>query len=114
MKTILKLEQLVFFVAGLILLWKLQAPWWVFFPGLLISDISMLGYLINDKAGAFCYNIFHHQGLAVVIAGLGFFISVDWIVLLGVVLFTHSSMDRIVGYGLKFSTGFKHTHLGDL
>ena len=32
----------------------------------------------------------------------------------GIILFGHASMDRIFGYGLKFSDNFKHTHLGNL
>jgi hypothetical protein len=34
--------------------------------------------------------------------------------LAGVILFGHSSMDRIFGYGLKYSDSFQHTHLGML
>ena len=30
----------------------------------------------------------------------------------GIILFGHSSMDRIFGYGLKQFLGFKYTHLG--
>jgi hypothetical protein len=30
----------------------------------------------------------------------------------GIILFGHSSMDRIFGYGLKLNEGFKFTHLG--
>jgi hypothetical protein len=28
------------------------------------------------------------------------------------VLYGHSSMDRMLGYGLKYADDFKHTHLG--
>lgn len=27
-------------------------------------------------------------------------------------LFAHIGMDRLLGYGLKYPTGFRHTHLG--
>ena len=30
----------------------------------------------------------------------------------GLILFGHSSMDRILGYGLKYPDSFEHTHLG--
>ena len=30
----------------------------------------------------------------------------------GIILFGHSSMDRMFGYGLKLKEGFKYTHLG--
>lgn len=28
------------------------------------------------------------------------------------IMFAHSSLDRCVGYGLKYGDGFQHTHLG--
>ncbi|WP_222867763.1 DUF4260 family protein [Sphingobacterium phlebotomi] len=34
------------------------------------------------------------------------------IVLAGIILFGHSAMDRIFGYGLKYGDDFKHTNLG--
>jgi len=34
--------------------------------------------------------------------------------LLGIILFGHSSIDRVLGYGLKIKEGFKFTHLGSL
>jgi len=43
---------------------------------------------------------------------LGFFTGSTVILLAVVVLFGHSSMDRIFGYGLKFEDEFKNTHLG--
>lgn len=30
----------------------------------------------------------------------------------GILLFAHSCFDRVLGYGLKFTDDFKHTHLG--
>jgi hypothetical protein len=34
--------------------------------------------------------------------------------LAGIILFAHSSMDRLFGYGLKYFTGFSDTHLGKI
>jgi hypothetical protein len=34
--------------------------------------------------------------------------------LTGVILFGHSSMDRMMRYGLKYFTGFRFTHLGKI
>ena len=34
--------------------------------------------------------------------------------LVGIILFSHSAMDRAMGYGLKFDKGFKFTHLGEI
>lgn len=32
----------------------------------------------------------------------------------GIILFSHASMDRMLGFGLKYEKGFRYTHLGDL
>jgi hypothetical protein len=31
---------------------------------------------------------------------------------IGGMLFAHSSLDRVMGFGLKFTDSFNHTHLG--
>jgi len=72
----------------------------------------MFGYLINNKIGALTYNLFHHQLVAIVIVGTGLVLQLPYIELAGLVLLERSSLDRVMGYGLKFSTGFKFTHLG--
>ncbi|CAN5339167.1 hypothetical protein BH23BAC1_BH23BAC1_07190 [soil metagenome] len=72
----------------------------------------MVGYLINPKVGAWTYNIFHHQALAVAVGLAGLFLTSIELQLSGLVLFGHSAMDRVFGYGLKYSDDFKHTHLG--
>jgi hypothetical protein len=50
--------------------------------------------------------------VAITFLVLGFWLNNSWLALSGVILFGHSSMDRIFGYGLKFSDNFKNTHLG--
>ena len=72
----------------------------------------MLGYLLNSKVGAATYNLLHHKGIALQAYFSGLFLTINELTLVGVVLFGHSSFDRIFGYGLKFSSNFKHTYLG--
>lgn len=83
--------------------------WPLFF---LLPDISMLGYLVNPKTGAFSYNLLHHKGIALVILVLGYFIHNDALLLAGLLLLAHSCFDRVMGYGLKYSDSFHNTHLG--
>ena len=90
----------------------LQFSWWVYILLYLAPDIGMVGYSINKSVGAVIYNIFHHKAVAIVIALTGLMLHNDYLLLTGVILFGHASMDRIFGYGLKYFTGFKQTHLG--
>jgi len=112
MKNILRIEELCMFGISLYSLWWLKAEWW-WYPALLLApDIGMLGYLINNKAGAICYNLFHHKGAGVLIFLTGVVFQNVYPMLAGIILFGHSSMDRLFGYGLKYFKGFRFTHLG--
>ncbi|MDP2688174.1 MAG: DUF4260 domain-containing protein [Aequorivita sp.] len=114
MKTILKIEELAQFILGIFLFSQLNFAWWWFPALLLLPDIGMLGYLINPKIGAFIYNIFHHKAIAIVIGLIGFYFSNSFLILIGVILFSHASFDRVFGYGLKYPDSFKNTHLGSI
>ena len=108
----IKYEELAMFALSIYLFSETTFVWW-FFPALiLLPDIGMIGYLVNTQIGAITYNLFHHKGIAVAILLLGYYFSIDSVILSGIILFGHSSMDRLFGYGLKFPDNFKHTHLG--
>lgn len=114
MKLILQLEDLFLFLLSIYLLYLLNVDWWVYLILFIGPDISMLGYLGGNKLGAVSYNLFHHKAVAVVLAFLGILFSLNIFLIAGIIIFGHSSMDRMFGYGLKYFTGFHHTHLGNL
>jgi hypothetical protein len=112
MNNLLKLEELGQFLLSIILFNQLDYAWWIFPACILLPDLSMIGYLANPKIGAWLYNFFHHKLVAITILILGFWLNNSLLTLAGVILFGHSAMDRIFGYGLKFTDNFKNTHLG--
>lgn len=112
MKNLLKLEEIGQFLLSIILFSQLDYDWWVFPVCLLLPDLSMIGYLFSPKTGAMSYNFFHHKLVAILVLIVGLWLNNPLITLAGVILFGHSAMDRIFGYGLKFNDDFKHTHLG--
>ena len=114
MKTILKIKELGLFILGVYLFSLLNFEWWWFLVLILAPDFAMLGYIFGNKSGALFYNIFHHRGIAIIVYILGCYLKMDLLQLIGVILFSHSSMDRMFGYGLKFESGFKCTHLGEI
>ena len=114
MKTTLKLEELGMFILGIFLFTQLSYAWWWFLVLILLPDIGMLGYLISTKVGAIAYNICHHKGLAIVIYLMGIYVDIELLRLIVIILFSHASLDRIFGYGLKFKDDFKNTHLGEI
>lgn len=110
----LKIEELVMFLGGIFAFSFLKFEWWWFLVLFFAPDIGMLGYLNGNKTGAVIYNLFHHKGLAVAIGIAGIFLGNEILQLTGIILFSHSSFDRMLGYGLKYKEGFKFTHLGEI
>ncbi len=112
MKNLLKLEELFMFALTIFLFSKMDFAWW-WYPALLFTpDLSMIGYLINPKIGAVTYNFIHHKALGISLYVLGIMFASQPLQLAGLILFGHSSMDRVLSYGLKYSDSFQHTHLG--
>lgn len=114
MKLILKLEELAMFLMGIYGFSTLEFAWWWFLVLLLAPDIGALGYLFGNKTGSFCYNFFHHKGIAILVYFMGIFTKNEILQLIGIMLFSHASLDRIFGYGLKYEKNFKFTHLGKI
>ncbi|GAB3991408.1 DUF4260 domain-containing protein [Spirosoma daeguense] len=114
MKTLLKSEELIQFLGGIYIFSQLNFAWWWFPALILVPDLSMIGYVINPAVGAVTYNIVHHKGLGIVIGLLGLATGNQIFILAGVILFAHSAMDRMFGYGLKYFDSFKHTSSGNM
>lgn len=112
MKDILRLEEAAMLGISIYALNNANAEWWWYILLVLGPDISMLGYVGGNKAGAAFYNLFHHKGIAIIIFVFGCLLPDLLMQMIGIVLFGHSSMDRLFGYGLKTNQGFKYTHLG--
>jgi hypothetical protein len=114
MKNLLRIEELAMFLFSIYLFNKLNFSWWWFPTLLLTPDLSMAGYLINTKVGAYLYNIAHHKAVALIVYAIGIYYANITFQLAGIILFAHSSMDRIMGYGLKYNDNFNNTHLGTI
>jgi hypothetical protein len=72
----------------------------------------MLGYLAGPRFGAVTYDFIHHKALGISLFVMGLLLSNPPMQLAGLILFGHASMDRVLGYGLKYGDIFQHTHLG--
>jgi len=112
MKTILSLEEAAMFVLSIFLFAQTGFAWWWYLVLILAPDIGIVGYLFGSQVGAVAYNLFHHKAIAIVLFTIGWYASSDWVALSGIIMFGHSSLDRMLGYGLKYNDSFHHTHLG--
>ncbi len=111
---ILKLEEMAMLGLSLYALTTFHVAWWWYVVLLLGPDISMIGYMTGNKGGAVLYNLFHHKGIAIALFISGLMMPDILLQVIGIVLFGHSSMDRMFSYGLKTGEGFSYTHLGKI
>jgi hypothetical protein len=108
---LLRVEGATMLAGSVLLYWTGGGSWWLFALLLLAPDLSMLGYLAGPRVGAVVYNVFHSYPLPAALGLVGLFVGAPLAVSVALVWFAHIGMDRLMGYGLKYSTGFKDTHL---
>ena len=101
MKSLIKLEEFALVALSLYLFLALDYAWWWFPLLFFVPDASLIGYLINPKMGAAAYNLIHHKALAILFYLLGSFTQLPALQLAGLIMFGHSSFDRILGFGLQ-------------
>lgn len=100
------------FLLGIYAFSFLSFHWSTFLLLFFLPDLSMFGYLGGNRKGAFFYNLFHHKGTGILLFVLGVYFVSQQLQLIGIILFSHSAFDRMLGYGFKYEKGFKFTHLG--
>jgi len=108
---LLRAEGAAFFL-GAIALYASQGASAVMFVLLLFTpDLSMVGYLASPRLGSLTYNAVHTYALPVALMALA--LAGQWTlgVQLALIWFAHIGMDRMLGFGLKYPTAFKDTHL---
>ena len=109
--TLLRLEGAAVF-AGAIALYASQGASWLLFAVLFfVPDLSMVGYLINPRIGSLTYNAIHTYALPAILVVLAFAFQWTTGIHIALIWFAHVGMDRTLGYGLKYPSAFKDTHL---
>lgn len=86
--------------------------WWLFAALFLAPDLSFIGYLGGPKAGAVVYNCAHTLIGPAALGVAGLVLPNALFITLALIWAAHIGFDRMLGYGLKYATGFGFTHLG--
>ena len=113
MKLMLKSEEFFLLILSIYLFSQIGYSWWWFPALILVPDIGMIGYIINTETGAKIYNAVHFRAVSILLYIAGSMLSLSIIQLIGIILFAHSTLDRVFDYGLKYQDDFKHTHLSE-
>jgi hypothetical protein len=108
---VLRLEEASLLLASVLLYKTLHFSWLLFAVLFLVPDLSMLGYLRNPRLGSALYNLGHAIFLPVLFFLFAFATQRALGMAIGIIWFAHIVWDRMLGYGLKYQTHFKDTHL---
>ena len=113
-RTLLRLEGLAVLAAATTLYFLSGGIWWVYLLLLFVPDLSFIGYAAGNRTGAIIYNLCHSYVVPLPMALAGHVLGNEILVQIALIHLAHIGFDRTLGYGLKYASGFKHTHLGTL
>lgn len=111
-RTLLRLEGLVLFLVAVFAYSLLEASWLLFLGFFLVPDLSILGYLAGPKTGSLVYNAAHTYAAPVALGFVLLWLDIANPAVYSVTWVAHIGFDRMLGYGLKYPTSFRETHLG--
>lgn len=108
---ILRAEAAIVLAAATTAYALIGSGWLLFALLFFVPDMFMLGYLRNARIGAHVYNLGHsYVTPAAVFVGANALSSQLWAGI-ALIWIAHIAFDRLLGYGLKFASGFHDTHL---
>jgi hypothetical protein len=111
-KVLLRIEGAGVLLAALYFYGRSDASWVLFAILILAPDVSVAGFLLGPKIGAYTYDIVHTEALPLAVIVGAVAQDNETLVSVGLIWLAHIGMDRVVGYGLKYPTAFRDTHLG--
>jgi hypothetical protein len=110
-RSLLCLEGATVFMVSLFFYHSTHASWLQFALLFFVPDVSMLGYLVNARVGAISYNAVHSYVVPLIMATWSLGTDHATVLAVALIWIAHIGFDRVLGYGLKYPTGFRDTHL---
>lgn len=112
-RVILRLEGAALFALATLAYAHLGAlGWGVYAAVFLLPDVAFLAYLVGPRAGAAAYNATHGLLGPAALALASVALAAPAAGALALVWAAHVGFDRMLGYGLKYPSAFRDTHLG--
>jgi|SRR5688572_30423676 hypothetical protein len=108
---LLRLEGAAVLGASIALYADGEWSWLAYLLLFLTPDLSMLGYLAGARVGALTYDLMHFATLPIGLGVVGVIADAGLPVQLGLIWLGHIGIDRALGYGMKYPTAFRDTHL---
>lgn len=112
-RVLLRLEGALLLVGALGAYAQLGGTLGWFLALFLLPDLTLLGYALGPRLGAALYDAAHTTLAPGLLAAASLALSAPPEGLLAASIWAaHVGFDRMLGYGLKYASGFADTHLG--
>lgn len=111
-RTLLRLEGAGVLLVSSALFAHFGASWLLFGVLFLLPDLAIVGYAGGPRVGAASYNAAHTLFVPLVLGAVAMMTTNDLLLHVALIWSAHIGFDRCLGYGLKYPTHFRHTHLG--
>ena len=82
-------------------------PWWLF----LAPDLFLSGYLANARICSAFYNLLHTLVWPIALLLVSLALPAPQLAPYGLIWLSHLGFDRMLGFGLKYPTNFRDTHV---
>ena len=110
-RLLLRLEGAAVLAGSLVLYFHEGFGWLALVLLVLAPDLAMVGYAAGERVGSVTYDLAHNEVIPIALGVAGLLAGGSLAVQVALIWLAHIGMDRLVGYGLKYPTGFKDTHL---
>lgn len=110
-KQLLRLEGAAVAIAAVVVYFDHGYAWWLFLAVILAPDLSMIGFVLGPAPGSATYNCAHTYVGPVILAAVGLAADATAPTELALIWLAHIGVDHMLGYGLKYPSAFKDTHL---
>jgi hypothetical protein len=108
---LLRTEEAILLFLTLFAYQHVHYSWLLFAILFLTPDLFMLGYLLNARVGAAVYNLADTLNLPLALLFISYLKHWQRAPAIALIWTAHIAFDRLLGYGLKYPTDFKDTHL---
>jgi hypothetical protein len=110
-RLLLRVEGVALLVAALTLYFHNGNGWVLLLALILVPDLAFAGYAFGPRIGAAAYNALHTTALPLALGVVGVLTGQDTAIAVALIWLAHIGGDRMLGYGLKYPSAFKDTHL---
>jgi hypothetical protein len=108
---LLHIEEATLLILTIFAYQHLHYSWLQFLILFLTPDLFMLGYTVNVRLGAATYNLVHTLTFPLALLLTSYLQRWHLPSEIALIWTAHIAADRLLGYGLKYPTYFKDTHL---